>query len=146
MRIFVIKGRHDVVVAAHQAQTLARRLGFSERRAGELAIVVSELASNVHKHGLRGEIRLEESETELAVVAWDEGPPIRDLELAVTDGYDDRGPIDPAAFLSRGGLGTGLGAVVRLADLLEYREEEGGKAITARFLRSPRTPDGPRRP
>lgn len=135
MKTFAIKGRHDVVVAADQAQRLARRLGFSDRRAGEVAIVASELASNVHKHGIRGEIRLEETQAELTIVAYDEGPPIRDLALAVTDGYNDRGPIDPAAILGRGGLGTGLGAVVRLADRLEYRQEEVGKTITARFLR-----------
>jgi anti-sigma regulatory factor (Ser/Thr protein kinase) len=135
VRTFAIRGRHDVVVAANQAQKWARELGFSERRAGEVAIVVSELASNVHKHGVRGELRLEETPAELTVAAYDEGPPIRDLELALTDGYDDRGPIDPAAFLGRGGLGTGLGAVVRLADRLEYREEATGKTVTAKFLR-----------
>ena len=52
----------------------------------------------------------------------------------VTDGYDDQGPIDPALILRRGGLGTGLGAVARLADRVEYREVEGGKVITARFF------------
>ena len=47
--------------------------------------------------------------------------------MAMTDGYDDRGPIDPALILRRGGLGTGLGAVARLADRLDYREEPEGR-------------------
>ncbi len=51
------------------------------------------------------------------------------------DGNDDQGPIDPALLLRRGGLGTGLGAVARFADKLEYRDEDGGKTITARFYR-----------
>lgn len=138
-RTFAIQGRSDVVVAASQGRRFAARCGFGTRRATELAIVVSELASNIVKHGVRGEIRLiwrpgPPPHGELAVEAHDVGPPIHDLELAMTDGYDDRGPIDPALILRRGGLGTGLGAIARLADLLEYRQEEGGKVITARFL------------
>jgi anti-sigma regulatory factor (Ser/Thr protein kinase) len=138
-RTFAIQGRSDVVVAGSQGRRFAVRHGFDVRRATELAIVVSELASNIVKHGVRGEIRLIWSpETpprgEIAVEAHDVGPPIRDLQLAMIDGYDDRGPIDPALILRRGGLGTGLGAAARLADRLDYREEAGGKVITARFL------------
>ncbi|HEY3566839.1 MAG TPA: ATP-binding protein [Thermoanaerobaculia bacterium] len=136
-RSFAIQGRSDVVVAGSQGRRFAVRHGFDVRRATELAIVVSELASNIVKHGVRGEIRLLwNSETgEIAVEAHDVGPPIHDMQLAMTDGYDDRGPIDPALILRRGGLGTGLGAVARLADRLEYREEEGGgKVLTAWFV------------
>jgi len=131
-----IRGRGDVVVASSLASRLARDFGLAPRRAKELAIVVSELASNIVKHGIRGEIAivLDAARGEVVVEASDVGPPIRDLPLAMTDGCDDRGPIDPAHFLRRGGLGTGLGAVARLADRVEYREEEGGKTITARFL------------
>jgi len=138
-RSFAIQGRSDVVVAGSQGRRFAVRHGFDVRRATELAIVVSELASNIVKHGVRGEIRLvwnpgTPPNGEIAVEARDVGPPIHDLQLAMTDGYDDRGPIDPALILRRGGLGTGLGAVARLADRLDYRVEEGGKVITARFL------------
>ncbi len=141
-RAFVIQERTSVVVAASQAQRFALRCGMPARRATELAIVVSELASNIVKHGVRGEIRLRWDSAvaprgEITVEAHDVGPPIHDLKMAMTDGWDDRGPIDPTHALRRGGLGTGLGAVVRLADRLEYREkakDEGGKVITARFL------------
>jgi anti-sigma regulatory factor (Ser/Thr protein kinase) len=119
---------------------MARQFGLDARRAGELAIVVSELASNIVKHGILGEITLtldpdSPPHGEITVEAHDVGPPIRDLKLAMIDGNDDQGPIDPALYLRRGGIGTGLGAVARLADRLEYRDEEGGKTITARFYR-----------
>ncbi|HEV2853894.1 MAG TPA: ATP-binding protein [Thermoanaerobaculia bacterium] len=136
-RAFPIKERGDVVAVSSRARRLAREFGLSPRRSGELAIVVSELASNIVKHGVRGEIvlTLDSSSGEIAVEARDVGPPIRDFQLAATDHYDDQGPINPALILRRGGLGTGLGAVVRFADRVEYREEEGGKTITARFFR-----------
>ncbi len=140
VRAFPIRGRGDAVVASSQAGRLARDSGMGSRRAMELAIVVSELASNIAKHGVQGEIVLtfHATQGEVSVEARDVGPPIHDLELAMTDGCDDRGPIDPALFLHRGGLGTGLGAVVRFADRVEYRQEENGKTITAWFFLSPR--------
>lgn len=133
---FPIRKRSDVVVASSQAGRLARSFGIGPRRAKELAIVVSELASNIVKHGVRGAIvlTLDSRRGEVAIEARDVGPPIHDFEVAMTDGCDDRGPIDPALLLRRGGLGTGLGAVARLADRVEYREQEGGKTITAWFV------------
>lgn len=126
-------------MAGSQARRFAARVGMSSRRASELAIVVSELATNIVKHGVRGEITLTFDPAvppsgEILIAAHDVGPPIRDLEMALTDGFDDQGPIDPAKILRRGGLGTGLGAIVRLADRLEVQAEEEGKTITARFL------------
>ncbi|HTG35056.1 MAG TPA: ATP-binding protein [Thermoanaerobaculia bacterium] len=138
-RAFAIQGRSDAIVAASQARRFALRFGMATRRATELAIVVSELASNIVKHGIRGEIRLAHDPEvpprgEITIEAHDVGPPIRDLQMAMIDGYDDVGPIDPALLLRRRGIGAGLGAVARLADRLEYRKEEGGKVLTARFL------------
>ncbi|MEA2604445.1 MAG: serine/threonine-protein kinase RsbT [Acidobacteriota bacterium] len=138
-KAFPIRGRSEVVTVSSHAGRMARELGLDARRSMELAIVVSELASNIVKHGIRGEIVLtfdpDSPQGEITVEANDVGPPIRDLQLAMIDGNDDQGPIDPALILRRGGLGTGLGAVARLADRIEYREVEGGKTITARFYR-----------
>jgi anti-sigma regulatory factor (Ser/Thr protein kinase) len=137
-RAFPIRERSSAIVAASQARRFAVLAGLPARRAVEVAIVVSELASNIVKHGVEGEIRISHDPGsppagELFVEASDIGPPIRDLQLALTDGYDDQGPIDPALILRRHGLGTGLGAVARLADRLEYRPTAAGKVLTARF-------------
>jgi anti-sigma regulatory factor (Ser/Thr protein kinase) len=138
-RAFAIQGRSDAIVAASQARRFALGFGMATRRATELAIVVSELASNIVKHGIRGEIRLTHDPEvpprgEITIEAHDTGLPIRDLQMAMIDGNDDQGPIDPALILRRGGIGTGLGAIARLADRLEYREKAEGKVLTARFL------------
>jgi anti-sigma regulatory factor (Ser/Thr protein kinase) len=139
-RVFAVGDWADVAIARHQARRLAREHGIEPLRAGEVAIVVSELASNIVKYGVRGEIALHVAATGgdgimLTVVARDVGPPIHDLATAMLDGHDDRGPIDPATLVHRGGLGTGLGAVARLADRLEIRQEGAGKQIIATFSR-----------
>ena len=142
-RAFPISRREDVLVAGREAQRLGELFGLTRRRATELAIVVSELGTNIVKYGVRGEIGLSfdtDGDGDVRVAARDVGPPFRDLELAKTDGCNDRGPIDPADILGRGGLGTGLGAVLRLADQFECRQTETGKEITVRFLREPVPP------
>lgn len=140
VRVFPVVSREDAVLIATQARRLAQQFRLSARRAAEVAIVVSELATNIAKHGIRGDLTLTLDDDapprgEMTVVARDVGPPIRDLAMAVTDGCDGNGPIDPALLLRRGGLGTGLGAVLRLSDRFEYQELPEGKVITARFFR-----------
>jgi anti-sigma regulatory factor (Ser/Thr protein kinase) len=139
-RVFAVGDWTDVAIARHQARRLAREHGIEPLRAGEVAIVVSELASNIVKYGVRGEITIHVAATaggemRLTVVAQDVGPRIHDLATALRDGHDDRGPIDAAAIAQRGGTGNGLGAVARLADRLEMRELEHGKQIIATFSR-----------
>jgi len=151
IRVFPVNDWGDVAITRHQARRLAREHGVEPRRAGEVAIVVSELASNIVKYAVCGEIALCVTSMAgapgdggaagagggmvLTVQARDSGPPIHDLATAMLDGHDDRGPIDPARMAQRGGLGTGLGAVARLADSLEVRQEASGKQITATFSR-----------
>lgn len=140
VRSYAVTKREDAVVIAPQARRLAVQFGLGTKRSAELAIVVSELATNIAKHGIRGEITLILDDDvpprgELTVIARDIGPPIRDLAVAMTDGCDDRGPIDPSLILHRGGLGTGLGAILRFSDRFEYQELDQGKEIRARFFR-----------
>lgn len=134
-RTFPVGGRDDVALARQQAQRFARSLGFGPRRVAEIAIVVSELASNIVKYGVRGDITLSPGTggRALVVVARDVGPPIHDLGLALQDGFDDHGPIDAAILARRGGLGTGLGAITRLTDGFDVRQDDDGKEITVVF-------------
>lgn len=137
-RVIPIGDRTDVVVASHGAREWAEGCGAGRRRSTEIAIVVSELASNIVRHAVSGELALAFDPAapprgELVVEARDAGPPIHDLAVALTDGCDDHGPIDPAVLLARGGLGTGLGAVTRFADRFDCRQDDAGKTLTARF-------------
>ena len=95
-----IRDRIDIYGVRKSVKTLASELGFGRRACEELAIVVSELGSNIVKYGVHGSIRmaaLGAGETGLVMVARDFGRPFHDLKMAVRDGYDDRGPIDPLA-------------------------------------------------
>ena len=57
--------------------------------------------------------------------------------MAIQDGCGDDGPIDPARQLGRGGIGSGLGAIIRLTDIFEYRASP--KSFRAvRYVRRPR--------
>src|SRR5688500_6210987 len=109
----------DMYAARQAVETLAATLGFQRREQQELAIVVSELCSNIVKYGIRGSVELEPvndtaNGVGVSIVARDVGPPFRNLGMALQDGCDDHGPIDPSVLLKRSGLGIGLGAVARL--------------------------------
>jgi anti-sigma regulatory factor (Ser/Thr protein kinase) len=130
----------DVFVARWAAQQVAASLGFGNGACQELAIVVSELATNIVKYGVRGTIAVQglidpRHGAGIELVAEDEGPPIADLAMAMQDGCGAAGPIDPATQWRRGGIGAGLGAVLRLTDRFEYEviAAAHGSAVTKRF-------------
>src|SRR6478735_8698141 len=116
---FAIRERLDVFEPRRLIRSAAAEVGFRHSCCLELAIVVSELVSNVIKYGIEGTLEFErlvdpESGPGLVILATDIGTRFQNLELAVQYGHDARGPIDPGSMLGRGGLGTGLGAVLRL--------------------------------
>ncbi|MET7399192.1 ATP-binding protein, partial [Dactylosporangium sp. NPDC005572] len=96
-------------IARRLAVDAARRLGFTEQRAGEVAIVAAELASNLHRHADGGALSvriLRRGATGgIELVAVDSGPGMADLPFASADGHSTAGT-----------LGIGLGAVQRLSD------------------------------
>lgn len=144
MPIYQVCDAIDLYAPRQGVKALGNRLGFDRGACHELAIVVSELTSNILKYGTRGSVELEAHQHALhgrglAIVARDQGPQFHDLELALRDGYNDRGPIDPVALLKRGGLGAGLGAVLRLTDSFDVEPLAAGKLIRViRYVARPR--------
>lgn len=139
-RIVPIREALDLFRARSETRALAEAAGFDRVVCEELAIVVTELCTNMLKYAGGGDLEVgpgagDGGRQGLAIRAIDRGPPIDDFELAVQDGFCATGPLDPGEILSRGGLGAGLGAVARLTDELSYEEEEGQKFVLAkRFL------------
>lgn len=90
------------------AADLCARLGFDETDAGEVAIVVSEAATNVLKHAGHGEILLRPLRCGAAlgieILALDRGPGIASMAASMADGTS-----------TAGSYGVGMGAMQRLA-------------------------------
>jgi anti-sigma regulatory factor (Ser/Thr protein kinase) len=110
------------------AMWLAARLGFSEERAGQAALIASELGTNLAKHARSGELLIrpltepDGDSTGLEILALDKGPGMADA--AARDGYSTTGT-----------LGHGLGAIRRQADDLDIYTQPSGTAIAARIWR-----------
>lgn len=133
----------DVIGARVAAERMALQQGFTRVAAQEVALVTSELAWNILRHASGGEIELEPisgpSGPGIIVAAIDCGPPIADLETALLDGHTALGPIPPEERMRRRGLGSGLGAVLRLSDKLVQETLPRGKRIVAtRYVMRPR--------
>jgi serine/threonine-protein kinase RsbT len=143
-KVILVREDLDVFDLRQATRAFASALGFGQVACGELAIVVSELGTNILKYGRRGSVTLEiardpEHGAGLRIIAEDEGPGIADFEMALRDGHETTGPIDPAHFLRRAGIGSGLGAIHRLSDELTYESTTDRKRLlVTRHLRRAR--------
>jgi anti-sigma regulatory factor (Ser/Thr protein kinase) len=124
----------DVAYVQARARLFAERAGLHKRVAWAVAIVASELATNIVKFGAPGKLTLRDLRGRIEIEACDSGPGFLDTHAALRDGVSegiDRNAVE-VAFASRRGLGLGLGAVQRLADTLDIaRRAQGGSVITA---------------
>jgi anti-sigma regulatory factor (Ser/Thr protein kinase) len=111
--------------ARRHAALLADSMGWDEVDAGRLALVVTELSTNLLRHAQQGRLLLAGSpETgEIEVLAIDSGPGIANPSQSLGDGY------------STGGTqGTGLGAVKRLSqDFDMHSSVPQGTVVVARL-------------
>ena len=116
----------DIVEARQLVRALAEQLGFSPGDATVVATAVSELARNIVDYAPPGEVvaRITEngSRRGLVLIARDDGPGIKDIGLAMRDGYS-----------TTGRLGLGLPGVRRLMDEFEIVSEPGkGTCVTVK--------------
>ena len=107
--------------------TLAARLGFPSSRADQVALAVTEAASNLYKHARQGTLLLrvnrDREQPGIELVTIDAGPGLSDVSAALRDGHSTAGT-----------LGIGLGAIRRLADFTDLYSVPGhGTALVARF-------------
>lgn len=112
------------------AMQSAQRVGFDEQVCGKVGIVATELASNLTKHAVRGEILTGAAEAAgvptVEIFALDEGPGIANMADCLRDGYS-----------TAGSPGTGLGAVARLSSSVDvYTHPEKGTAFLATFRKA----------
>ncbi|MFI2764746.1 ATP-binding protein [Streptomyces echinatus] len=115
----------DLAWVRQEVRQRAAGLGFGLVQQTKLVTAASELARNTLVHGGGGRVEiapLDNGRTRgLRMCFIDSGPGIRDLELAMTDGYT-----------TGGGLGLGLSGARRLVHEFTVDTEPGrGTTITA---------------
>jgi anti-sigma regulatory factor (Ser/Thr protein kinase) len=130
-----VRDATDVAEARRAAATLARSLSFDPTIAGQLAIIVTEAATNLVKHGGGGSILLNQIDPEAApaveILAIDKGPGMDNVERFLVDGYS-----------TAGSPGNGLGAIARLSTFYEIYSSPGLGTVVLAQLSNP--PTGPR--
>ena len=114
--------------ARRAASALAERAGLGEDAIGRVAIVATELATNLYRHAQDGRLLWREASTPgiegVELLAVDAGPGMDDPERCLRDGYSTAGT-----------PGNGLGAVRRLADAFDLVSTPGvGSVLLARIV------------
>lgn len=112
--------------ARREAAAIAEQNGFNSADAGRVALVATELASNLIKHGGGGEMLLgpyqDGDGSGVEIIALDRGPGMANVEASLRDGCS-----------SAGTRGNGLGGVIRQSNLVDIASWPGvGTGILAR--------------
>ena len=120
----------DVIAARQRGRELAAQHGFTAGDQTVIAVAISEIARNIVRYAKAGEVVLRTINSAnrmgIVVIARDQGPGIRDVELALQDGYS-----------TSGGLGLGLPGARRLVDEFDITSEVGkGTTVTMKKWRT----------
>lgn len=127
---YIIEERSYVSFIKREIHNLVRPV-FTEKRTGEIDIVVSEMTSNLIKHAQKGELlyRLS-SEAAIPVfeiICIDNGKGIKDLNHAMKDGVS-----------SKETLGQGIGSIMRQSNIAQfYSLPSWGTIIYSKFYNDP---------
>jgi anti-sigma regulatory factor (Ser/Thr protein kinase) len=118
------------------AVAMAQSLGFDAQDSGRVALLATELATNLWRHAERGEVLVKRFEDAVGVgiecIALDRGRGIADVGAAMRDGYSTAGT-----------SGTGLGSLQRNADLMEVYSRPGQGAAVLIHVRPGRSGAAP---
>jgi anti-sigma regulatory factor (Ser/Thr protein kinase) len=118
----------QVAEARRRAVALAQGVGFNETGTGKVALVVTELATNLLKHATRGGALVLRAVPPsgtggIEILALDTAPGMANVAACLRDGYS-----------TTGSPGTGLGALLRLSSLCEIHSLLGkGTAVLVRL-------------
>ena len=127
MIALAVQDQSQVSQTRRRAAEMAERQGFGDTDSGRVALVATELATNVLKHGRGGEVLVgsygEGPDSGIELIALDRGPGIANVVVSFADGYSTAGT-----------AGKGLGAVVRQSHFVDIASWPGnGTAIIARL-------------
>jgi anti-sigma regulatory factor (Ser/Thr protein kinase) len=114
------------------AAALAQAEGFTGLAVEEVAIIATEIATNLLKHAIGGEVHISTlsaaGENGVEVLSIDRGPGMANVHACMTDGYSTSGT-----------QGTGMGAISRLADVFDaFSQVSRGTVLVARKYLPPK--------
>jgi anti-sigma regulatory factor (Ser/Thr protein kinase) len=124
-RALKVEDPSQVAEVRRVARDAAHRAGFAPLRVENIALVVTEMSTNLLKHAGGGYLLLQimwgPEPVSMQVVALDKGPGIGNIQQCLSDGYTTVGT-----------AGTGLGAIQRLSSRFDiYSAPGAGAAILA---------------
>lgn len=120
----------SAILITHQ---LAKETGFNEQDQALLAIVASELSTNILRYAKHGTVTInivqKQMQKGIEIIASDNGPGIENIELALSEHYS-----------TGDGLGLGLPSVKRIMDEFEIhsQKDKGTLIITKKWKRNSR--------
>ena len=117
--------------ARRAAVKLAEASGMNEVRSAEVAIVATELGTNLARYGRDGRLLIQALEpcggARVELIAIDTGPGMQDTQRCLQDGFS-----------TGGSAGTGLGAVRRLSTEFDlYSTAAAGTVVLSRVGATP---------
>lgn len=119
--------------ARRAAARLSEQLGFDEATAGRVAVIATELGTNLARHAQGGRILIGQRTLgpvpALELLSTDQGPGMGDVERCLRDGFS-----------SRGTSGIGLGAVQRMSDTFSVYSHPGKGTVILTRISAPHVP------
>lgn len=112
-----VRNEYDIISVRGSGRNAAAKLGFGVVDQCRITTAISELARNALVHGGGGYVTIKTIQNDkkgIEIICKDEGPGIRNLELALQGGYS-----------TVGGLGIGLSGAKRLMDEFQIASSEG---------------------
>ncbi len=118
----------DIQTAVFKAIAVSGDVGFKKTQQYMIATSVSELARNILRFAVQGEVLISPveagSKKGVRIIAKDKGPGITNIKLALTDHYST----------FPGSLGVGLPGVKRMMDELEIISGHGTTVTAFKWI------------
>ncbi len=118
--IFNIKNRIEHQIIISKITKILNDLKVKNK--DTVIIIVSELATNILKYANKGKIKFEINKDIVTIIAIDNGPGIKDIDLALKEG-----------FTSGKSLGLGLPSVKRLSHKMDIETSSKGTKIIVKL-------------
>lgn len=126
--IFRANDRSYFAILKKEIHALAKQAGLSDKRRGEVDLVVAEMATNLVKHGGGGQLFVKIIEEHnipgIEIISMDNGQGMNDANKMIVDGASTKYT-----------LGLGLGTMKRLSDFFQiYSLKDWGTIVLSRLF------------